>query len=108
MAGGVGIPSAAFSASPGLRSCVPLIRQFDTAGGTMMPSSVSICERYRWQVTAFHIRGRFLFRYDPSFIRLRRSAPLFACPIRETGRGLFVVPRPVVLVSRSYRLYSGR
>lgn len=42
------------------------------------------------------ISGDRLFRYDPVLVRLRRSAPLFACPIRETGRGLFVGPHPVV------------
>ena len=42
------------------------------------------------------ISGSLLFRYNPTLVRLRRSVLLFACPIRETGRGLFVGPRPVV------------
>lgn len=95
MAGVLGIPSAAFSASSGLAVLRPSLRSSDTRDGAMMSpayqSAGGIDGRRRRSIS-----GGLLFRYDSVLVRLRRSAPLFAYPIRETGRGLFVGPRSVV------------
>lgn len=51
-----------------------------------------------------------VFYFDTILFPFAYAVPscLFAHTIRETGRGLFIGPRPVVVVSRSYRRYSGR
>lgn len=97
MAGVLGIPSAAFSASPGLAVLRPSLRSSDTRDGAMMsPAYQSAGGIDDGRRRRFMRRGGLLFRYDPTIVRLRRSVLLFVCPIRETGRGLFVSSRPVV------------
>lgn len=108
VAGGIIISSAAFSVSPWLAALCPSFRLSDTASGSMMSPGVFIYGRYRWRRAASHVRGRLLFRYDPALVCLRRSAPLFACSIRETGRGLSFAFVPLSVVSRGYPRCSGR
>ena len=62
----------------------------------MMPPVLFICGRFRWRRAAFHVRG--VFYYDTALLPFVRAVLLclFVYPIRGTGRGLVVCPRPVV------------
>ena len=92
----------------GLRPCVPLPGSSDTGDGEMMFSSCQSTDGIDGGWRRRSISGGLLFRYDPALVRLRHSVLLFAHPIRKTGRGIVVVPRPVVSVSRNYPRCSGR
>ena len=88
---------AAFSASPGFAVLRLSPRPFDTAGGAMRSSAYLSADGIDGgRRRRFMRRGCLLFRYGSALVRLRRSVLLFVCPIRETGRGLFISPRFVI------------